>query len=158
MKHSMMKTNLMILLMLFNGCGREIGIPGPKGDKGDPGLNGVSCTVNEVVSSNEYPNGGAVITCGANVVVVKNGADGDDGEDGQPGANAVIQLIDPCGDYPSVHDEVILRLSTNQLLASFSDNPNGKNTRFAVITPGSYQTTDGTNCNFTVDLNGNVSW
>jgi hypothetical protein len=118
------------------------------------GRPGENCVVFEVLPSEAYPQGGAVVTCGPTSVVVKNGADG---EMGAAGSDAVVQLIDPCGDAPGVLDEVILRLSSGVLLASVSDNTSGKNTRFAVITPGSYATTDGTGCTFTVDADGAVN-
>jgi len=85
------------------------------------------------------------------------GDKGDPGETGPAGAAAVLEVIDPCGDAAGIVDEVILRLANGQLLASFSQNASGLNTRFAVITAGSYVTTDGSNCAFTVDANGNVN-
>lgn len=72
------------------------------------------------------------------------------------GYTNITGLIDPCGDALGKVDEILLKLSTGQILASFSDNSAGQNTRFAVIGPGNYSTTDGTNCHFTVDSNGNI--
>lgn len=66
-------------------------------------------------------------------------------------------MVDPCGNHPSKVDEVLLRLSTGELLVSYSDTAAGLNTRFAVLGNGTYGTTDGTNCTFTVN-NGVVSW
>jgi hypothetical protein len=60
-------------------------------------------------------------------------------------------LVNPCGDAPGIWDEIFLRLANGQLVASFSDNANGNNTRFSILTPGTYETTDGDNCMFTVD-------
>lgn len=115
-------------------------------------VNGSSCSVTPVLASQEYPNGGAVIVCGQQMVVVENG------DTGPTGANSVLEVIDPCGNTSNIYDEVILRLSTGQLLASFSDNSNGKNTRFVILTQGNYVTTDGSNCHFSVDANGNLNW
>jgi hypothetical protein len=56
------------------------------------------------------------------------------------------------------YDEVFLRLSTGVILASFSDNANGLNTRFSVLTAGSYQTTDATGCRFNVNASNVVTW
>ncbi len=84
------------------------------------------------------------------------GEPGQDGEQGIPGQAAVLEVIDPCGDAPGIYDEVILRLANGQLLASFSENANGKNTRFSILTPGSYVTTDGSNCGFTVTAEGDI--
>jgi len=66
------------------------------------------------------------------------------------GYTHVVEIVNPCGDMPGKIDEVLLRLSTGELLASFSDTVGGLNTRFALIGPGTYSTTDGTGCTFTV--------
>lgn len=88
---------------------------------------------------------------------VCNGVDGQDGQDAPTNDFDVVELIDPCGEETNF-DEVLIRLANDQIIASFSENKNGKNTRFVVLNPGTYQTTDGTNCVFTVDSNLNVSW
>lgn len=114
------------------------GAPGPKGDKGD------SCTVTSAIN-------GAIISCenGTSVLILN-------GEDAPPTAYSIVELVDPCGDAPGIYDEVFLRLQNGLLVASFSDNSNGKNTRFAVLTPGSYQTTDGSGCYFSINSNNEV--
>lgn len=61
----------------------------------------------------------------------------------------VTKLVDPCGNGPGF-DEVFMRTSSGKLIASFSDNAAGLNTRFVELLPGNYQTTDGTNCSFAV--------
>jgi hypothetical protein len=71
------------------------------------------------------------------------------------GYNNIVSVIDPCFDGPGV-DEVLLRLSSGVILASYSQNASGLNTRFAVLGNATYQTSDGTNCTFTV-LNGVVT-
>jgi hypothetical protein len=92
------------------------------------------------------------------------GPAGERGEQGIPGLNAVVSaysidsVIDPCGDAAGIVDEVLLKLHNGQLLVSFSDNTAGDNTRFAILNAGSYRTTDGSNCNFTVDALGNVTF
>lgn len=85
------------------------------------------------------------------------GPKGDKGEQGIPGEAAVLEVIDPCGDAPGIYDEVILRLANGQLLASFSQNASGLNTRFSILTAGNYVTTDGSNCHFSVSLDGEVN-
>jgi hypothetical protein len=67
-----------------------------------------------------------------------------------------VAIVNPCGDAPGIIDEVFLQLSNGTLLASFSANASGLNTRFAVLPAGSYQTTDGDNCKFDVTANGEV--
>jgi septal ring factor EnvC (AmiA/AmiB activator) len=71
------------------------------------------------------------------------------------GFTHVTEIIDVCGDHPTKFDEVLLRIyrpSTNSyaILASFSDNANGLNTRFSIVPQGSFGTTDGTGCSFQV--------
>lgn len=121
------KLAAIIIALTFVGCGR-----GPEGRPGKDAFGYIG------------PQGPA-------------GQNGQDGAQGPAGAAAVLEVIDPCGDAPDVVDEVILRLANGQLLASFSQNASGLNTRFAVITQGSYVTTDGSNCAFSVDANGNVN-
>lgn len=69
----------------------------------------------------------------------------------------VVSIVNPCGDAPGKVDEVLLRLSDGSLLASFSDAASGLNTRFAIVGPGTYGTTDGTGCTFTVSVAGLVA-
>lgn len=72
------------------------------------------------------------------------------------GYNNIVAVVDPCGQQGSVANEVLLKLSNGKLLASFSDTASGLNTRFAVLGNGTFRTTDGTSCNFTV-TNGVLS-
>lgn len=84
------------------------------------------------------------------------GPPGNNGSNGTPGVSAPptdftpVGIEDPCGDAPDIYDEVFLRLANGTLLASFSDDANGDNTRFSILDPGTYTTTDGDNCTFTV--------
>lgn len=102
----------------------------------------------EVTASAEVCNGTAGI----------NGQNGADGQNAPPTPFTPTELVDPCGDTPGKTDEVLLRLANGQLLVSFSDNAAGLNTRFAVLSPGTYMTTDGTLCLFTVQNDGTVVW
>jgi septation ring formation regulator EzrA len=70
----------------------------------------------------------------------------------------ITQVVDPCGDTPNKYDEVIFKMSNGTYVASFSDNVSGLNTRFSVLPVGNYQTTDGTNCRFSVNANGTLTW
>jgi hypothetical protein len=65
-------------------------------------------------------------------------------------------VIDPCGLYPGKINEVLLVLANGHILASFSDNASGLNTRFGLLTPGNYVTSDGTLCYFTIDADYKV--
>jgi predicted nucleic acid-binding Zn-ribbon protein len=71
------------------------------------------------------------------------------------GYNNIVSIKDPCGDGAGF-DEVFLKLSNGKYLASFSENSSGKNTRFSLLADGSFVTTDGTNCQFTVSGSGTV--
>lgn len=144
-------TVISALSLLAAGCGSDY-YYSYVGKDGKNGVDGSSCTVTEVSSSPAVPNGGAIITCADSSVLVKNGANGQDG------VSSIVSLIDPCGDAPGIYDEVILRLNDGTLLASFSDNANGKNTRLSVIGEGSYQVTDGSGCAFSITSDGSVTF
>lgn len=96
-----------------------------------------------------------------------NGADGQDGLDGQDGTNGadaplnntdIVEIVDPCGDALGIYDEIFLRMRDGRLVASFSANASGALTRFTILVAGSYQTTDGSGCNFTVNADNSVTW
>lgn len=128
--------------------GTSVLVPNPKdGAVGPVGAAGSSCTVTQAVN-------GALITCGTGSVLVLNGSDGQQGPAGEaapPTAYTVVGIVDPCGDAPGIFDEVFLRLENGQLVASFSDNASGSNTRFSLLVPGSYVTSDGSYCYFSID-------
>lgn len=84
------------------------------------------------------------------------GPTGPQGEDAELPPYAVTSIVDPCGDAPGVIDEVLLKLANGQVLVSFSANANGNNTRLAILPPGNYVTTDGSNCAFTLTSTGQV--
>lgn len=67
-----------------------------------------------------------------------------------------VAIVDPCGPAPGVLDEVFFRLGNGRLVASYSDDAQGMNTRFALLEPGTYVTTDGDQCVFTVDASDAV--
>lgn len=141
----MIEILVMFCLVLFTGCGvNDSGyvyaytpLPGPKGDVGDKGDKG-----------DKGDQGEQGIP----------GQDGEDGDDAAPTPYTPVALVNPCGDAPGVYDEILIKLANGQLVASFSANANGNNTRFAVLTPGTYVTTDGDSCVFTVDSNGDITY
>lgn len=122
---------LIVLCLLLAACGKDgkDGLNGSNGAQGAAGINGVNGT---------------------------NGADGQDGEDAPVNPYDIATIVDPCGDANGVIDEILLRLNNNQIIASFTSS--GNNTRFALVPPGTYTTTDGSNCLFTVHSDGNVTW
>lgn len=71
------------------------------------------------------------------------------------GYNNIVSIKDPCGSQGS-YNEVLLKLSNGKYLASFSENANGLNTRFVLLTDGNFRTTDGSGCYFTVSGSGTV--
>lgn len=150
-------------------CGSEVwivkgppgpeGPTGPQGPAGPQGPQGSGCSVVVVAPGGAAPYGGAQVTCGTSSVLLVNGApgqDGQDGADGQDGSDApptaysIASMINPCGDAAGVFDEVLLCLQNGTLIATVSANANGQNTRLAEVPTGSWQTTDGSGCNFTV--------
>jgi hypothetical protein len=97
----------------------------------------------------------SIITCnGTNGV---NGTNGIDGVSPAMPALMPVAILNPCGDAPSIYDEVFLKLADGTVLASYSDNTSGMNTRFTKLIAGTYGTTDGDNCVFTIDASGNIT-
>lgn len=91
-----------------------------------------------------------------------NGADGQNGQDAPTPQFSPVDVIIPCNNT-TTYKEVLLLLGNGQVLASFSDNSSGVNTRLVLIPDGTYMTTDNTSCTFTLatSVNGqqrSVSW
>lgn len=84
-----------------------------------------------------------------------DGQDGRDGEDGEDGQDAVLEIIDPCGDGQGF-DEVLLRLSTGELVAYYTSG--NRIEHLSIIGPGRYRTTDRQRCLFTVTQELDVVW
>ncbi len=101
------------------------------------GNNGSSC---EAIP---HPDG-ALIVCGDSSVVVKNGEDGVD---------AVVDVVDPCGQETD-YDEVVLVLQSGDIIAYFENG--GKRFLTSLDYNKTYQTTDGTKCKFKVTSEGEV--
>lgn len=156
-------------------------IVGPAGQNGKDGIGLVSTTVSANQQQCPGSTGTIIIIAqdtlvtgvystqdaGQQMTVVCNGIQGQQGVAGQNGVSpsqplAPISTIATCGSASSPYKEILLCLSNGQLLADFSDNASGANTRLTFIPTGSYQNTDNSGCNFNViqDLQGNtmVSW
>lgn len=130
-----------------SGAQGQPGERGPAGDpgtQGTPGTDGSSCEVTQV-------SNGALITCtnGTNAAIL-NGADG---TDAPPTPYSVTQIIDPCG-RQGTFDEVLLKTSNGTILAHYAS---GSNQFLTIIGPGSYVTTDGTHCYFTITSDGQIT-
>lgn len=167
-----MKYIIMIMLVSLTGCGAQgyytlVPVKGEKGDVGERGPIGSSCTALQVaVGDPVLPNGGAVVTCGTNVALVANGEAGAQGVAGVAGQDApvnpysVTEVINPCGPQSS-YDEVLLALGDGSLVALFTANIHGDYSRLSLIPDGNFVTTDNTSCNFNVATTGNtrtISW
>jgi hypothetical protein len=87
------------------------------------------------------------------------GAQGIQGEQGVPGQDAVpsefdnTEVIRPCPN--SGTKEVLLRFANGDLMAHYS---HGSHQYLTLLTPGTYVTTDGYNCRFTVKPDLSVTW
>lgn len=163
-----------VLTVILTGCGETEVVEHSVGTNGLAGPTGTSCLVTSIA-------GGAMVKCGSNQVFVPNGlpgldgaagsdgaqgeqglpgVQGDPGQDGSDGADApvnsmsIVSLVDPCGDTVGIQDEIGLRLASGAIIFLFTDNVNGDNSRLSALTPGSYMTTDGSNCHFSLDGSG----
>lgn len=147
-----MKNLILLLLLILIACkgtdGKD-GTPGSAGSTGSPGTPG-----NDGSPGSQGPAG----------LPGPAGEAGPQGLPGPPGQNATytnflpIAIIDPCGNTNGIYDEVLIQFMNGTLLASFSDSASGLNTRFSVLGPGDYVTTDGSNCHFHVDSQNVVTW
>jgi hypothetical protein len=108
------------------------GSEGKTGQRGAAGMEGKSCTVTE------EPDG-ALISCedGTSTFIAN-------GPQGAPGTNAIIEVIDPCGPNPDGPDEILLVLSTGQIVAWYWK------VGLVALSDGDWATTDGQHCQFTV--------
>jgi hypothetical protein len=166
------------------GTEGAIGPEGSVGPQGNPGSNGHSIVMTTVdANMDTCLNGGQILLLATDIndngvldsndanfqsLTICNGLNGQDGNNGidgntgpagpsgAPSAFTPVGIVDPCGTAPGIYNEVFLRLANGMLLASFSDNASGENTRFSVLTPGTYETTDGDACVFTIDANYNI--
>lgn len=166
------------LLTLTIGCAERANfafeceaciVEGPQGVAGESGFDGhdalievlplaVSCPAGgySLLTATDSNSNGLIDSTDKNysLVDVCNGVSGNDGAVGPSG---ILAIIDPCSDFPGVHDEVLIRLSDGRLLASFSNNVNGDYTRFSILQSGvGYKSTDGSNCFFSVDANNQL--
>jgi hypothetical protein len=89
---------------------------------------------------------------------VCNGSNGTNGLNTPPTPFTPVAIINPCGDAPNIYDEVFLKLNNGILLSSFSDKVNGENTRFSLLTSGTYMTTDGDHCTFTLNASNVITY
>lgn len=175
------------LFTLLSACGpgAVYVTQGPKGEKGDQGevgnqgapgqngvdgvngnngLNGFNSLIALVNSASSCSTGGITVLSGLDTnqnntldtAEVQSSSEVCNGAVG-PSPTAFTHAINPCGDNPSLIDEVIISDGQGNIFGSFSDNASGHNTRFALIPPGNYITTDGDLCRFTINADGSIS-
>jgi hypothetical protein len=129
-------------ISLLIGCSKEgekepETVQGETGQPGSDGKDGSSCTVKDT-------DDGAIVLCedGSSAVIV-NGQNGEDAEAPQLDIDPIIPCPTVLGSYP----EVLLCIA-NELFAVYDGGPNKD--RLVSVPPGSYVTSDGRNCNFSV--------
>lgn len=138
-----MNKYLMVAILIGLGaCGdrdRVQLIPGPKGDVGERGNDGESI-VGPVGPRGEPGEDGESIV-------------GPAGPQGIPGLNGTtIEIVQLCPNLPGSYPEVLFKIG-GQLYALFDGGANLD--RLVLLTDGTFRTTDGRNCVFTVS-GGNV--
>lgn len=154
----------LIIGVSLGSCGPQTvynAIPGPAGS---PGVNGHSvvfastpaplCAAggNLLLFATDANNNGVLDAGDTNVMSAQvcNGADA------PPNPFTPVSILNPCGSA-GPHDEVMLKLASGQVLASFSQTAAGQNTRFSLLAADTqYVTTDADLCYFKLDVNGNL--
>lgn len=133
-----------------NGCNSR-GADGANGVDGADGADGGSCSVSQVSPGPVAPNGGAQVLCeNGSSALILNGANGADGAPAPATPYAIAKVVTPCPSVPGSNKEVLLVMQNRSILASISEQSNGKNTRLALLSYGTYSTTDGRACTFTI--------
>lgn len=150
---------ILVAVMALSACGRgPAGLNGTNGTNGQDGAvggtgpQGDGCTVSAVVANIQAPNGGAMVICGSSSTLILNGSDGAAGA-----AATSPDILRPCPNLAGSYAEVLMRYGS-VVVASFSSNMAGDNTRFTVLVPNtSYTTTDGRSCSFSINANGDLN-
>ena len=144
-----------------NGVDGEQGEAGKDGIAGLNGQDGSSCSITDT-------NGGALVSCGDETVLIKDGMKGATGTQGEPGtsvpdgASLLIAVINPCGDAPGIYDEIVFVDTDGHAYAYYEDNADytsykDQNRRIIEIPVNTYlRTTDGDNCKFKLDGGANL--
>jgi len=177
MEHKM-KTKIILGLVLsvwvsaceekatFTFACEECVVEGPQGEAGFDGHDAlievlplaVSCVAGgySLLTATDSNSNGLIDSTDKNYSLV-DVCNGVAGSNGAVGPSGILVIVDPCSDFPGVHDEVLIRLADDRLLASFSNNFNGDYTRFSILLAGNnFQTTDGSGCFFSVDVNNQL--
>lgn len=155
--------------VLCNGSDGQPGTPGVRGADGHNALVGIvrqadgggaGCAWGGItlLSGTDLNDNGVLANAevGSSAEVC-NGQNGVNGADAPISSYSPVGLVDPCGTNPNIFNEVFIRLNNGQMVASFSDNASGANTRFSILKPGNFVTTDGDGCTFSVDSNYQIT-
>lgn len=141
----------LILLALLTACGpQQEYIKGEKGDAGTPGKDG---------STGPTGPQGPTGPTGATGSIGLPGVNGTNGSNGQNGTNGtVITPIrfcpGPAPTYPSIFPEYGIKIGTN-IYAVYSI----PNAFLTLVIPGHYSSTGiGSNCSFTLHLDGSITY
>lgn len=128
---------------ITNGTDGGDGANGQDGEDGVDGDDGSSCSVSTL-------DNGALITCddGTSSVILN-------GQDGQSSTiDQVLEVVDPCGpEHPKGHDELLLRLPNGRVFGVLNSDDGSY---MIEVGTGRWETSDGTNCQFTVNGNGEI--
>lgn len=118
--------------------------------QGNNGSNGRSPNVVKIMPGDTRCGGlGGILV---DSLVICNGSNGLDGKNGEDGANAVLEAFVICPGDTATYPEYAFRID-NEIYAVYYD----KDRAFlARVLPGTYVTTNGSNCKFTVDDGGNI--
>lgn len=102
---------------------------------------------------------------GSNGLNGTNGVNGVDGKDSVPSPLDVVAILAPCAKdamSPTKEElndpmlEVFLKLRNGLVLSSVSQNIQGYNTHFGILSPGTYMSTGTGNCVFTFTETGDI--
>ncbi len=155
-----MKNLTIIFLITLTACCPKDGTTGTNGSSGHNSLlssvavdNTVCANLGFAINSGLDKNDNGILDMSeiTSTAIVCNGVNG------ITPAFSVTSTIAPCGQNSSPYKEELLCLNNGSVLASFSDNASGLNTRLAIIPTGSYTDTDLSGCNFSVSITPNGS-
>lgn len=145
-------------------CNGVNGKDGQDGEKGDTGVKGDTGETGSQGATGATGSTGSTGPAGPQGIPGAQGSPGPTGSPGPQGSPAPassftpVKVVTPCGPNSSTYKEVLLVLADGSILASFSENANGKNTRLALIPDGSYVDTDSSACSFTVTTVGHTRY
>jgi hypothetical protein len=124
------------------------------------GTNGTSLTIEQATSC---PNGGVKIRSTTSTIDVCGGLNGVNGLDGTNGLNGAdgtaVTPIKFCNDDHTKYPEYGLLIDDKLFAVYWGATPASKNSQafLAEITPGTYKSTGGNNCTFTITENLEVA-